>query len=524
MPRLVFSPPAAGNPLPATSWAVAIFLLYFFGLGAVGLVGPDEPRYAQVAREMLHSGDYVTPHLNGQPWFEKPPLYYWLAALSFRLFGVTEWAARLPAAAAGAAFLLLFGWCARRLFPGETSLYALLVLASSVGWLGFSRAASPEILFTAPLAGALLLLALWVWHGRDTPLYGFYALLAVAALAKGPTAIVLSAMVLGVYCVTVGEYRWLLRVLAPGPLLLFVVAVAPWYGAVYWRNGFPFIEDFILKHHFARFSTAELAHPGPWWYYLPVVCGVVFPWTAHLGLVAADIAGLGWRGLMKDHRRIFLLAWVAPIVLFFSVSQAKLPGYVLVTAPALALWIGNQLARAPASRLRWVFAAQAILLPAAAIFAGTLPMALAEGMRAARDAWIGGVFGPDLWLAGVIIGGALLLLWTAWRGRRLAATALAAALTAVALARIIIVVAPATDRLASARPLAREIRARQIHPSHLALSPEVRRHIHYGLEFYLDHPLRRDARAAEAASWVVMGDGRIVQSPRRGEAQVESRD
>jgi len=486
--------------------AAASFLLFFYGLGAVGFIGPDEPRYAQVAREMLRSGDYITPRLNGQPWLEKPPLYYWLMAASFRIFGMKEWAARLPAALAAAGFLPLFGWLARRLYPGETAQYALLVLASTLGWIGFARGASPEMLFSAALAGALGMLGLWVWQGRSALLYAFYGLLAIAALAKGPAAIVLSALVLAAYCAATGEYRWLLRVLAPAPLLLFLLAALPWYVAVYFANGPSFIEEFILKHHFRRYATGELAHPGPWWYYAPVLVGGMFPWSAHLALIVVDLVRLRWRGLQMDHRRIFLLAWVVPVVIFFSFSHAKLPGYVLVTAPALALWMGNELARAPVARLRWVFLAQALLLPATLVLAQALPLALGRGTRAALDAlW---AQPPDRMLAWLTIGGGLLLAAFAWRGRRLGATVLATALTACAVARLLMLVAPAADQVASARPLARQIQARGIQPAQLSLSPGVRRYMQYGLEFYLDHPLARGT----SAPYLLTPDGRIEKT------------
>lgn len=487
--------------------ACAVWLLFFYGLGDVGLLGPDEPRYAQVAREMLRSGDYITPHLNGEPWLEKPPLYYWLAAASFRLFGVTEWSARLPSALAAAAFLPLFGWVVRRLFRGETWRYALLVLASSLGWLGFARGVSPDIFFSAALAGALGLLAVWVWQGHDSLLYGFYALLAIAVLAKGPVAIVLSALVLLSYCLATGEYRWLLRVLAPWPLLLFLLLTLPWYVAVYSYNGDRFVEEFILKHHFSRYLTSELKHPGPWWYYLPVLLAGMFPWSAHLALIVANMAGLGWRGLRNDQRRLFLLAWIVPVVLFFSASQAKLPGYVLVTVPAMAIWIGEELARAPASRLRWVFLGQALLLPATAVLVGVLPLALAEGARSAlaevgAQPLDGRMDGP---LVALTVVGAVLLVTVTWRGRRLGATLLATALTAATFVRLFGLVAAPVDQLASARPLARQIQARGIPASQLTLSPGVRRHIEYGLEFYLDHPLSRGT----SAPYVLTPDGRL---------------
>jgi len=365
------------------------------------------------------------------------------------------------------------------------------------------------MLFTAPLAGALGFLALWVWQGREALLYGFYGLLAVAVLAKGPTAILLSALTLAAYCLGVGQWRWLFRVLAPGPLLLFLVLAIPWYVAVYLRHGERFIEDFILKHHFRRFTTEELAHPGPWWYYLPVLAGLVFPWTAHLALVVANVAALGWRGLRKDPRRMFLLAWIIPVVIFFSASKAKLPGYVLVTAPALAIWIANELAQASPQRIRGVFLAQALLLPAVLVVAEGLPAALAQGVRSARSSL--SALEPDAPLAALVVAGGVVLAWFAWRGRRLGAAVLATALTALALARTIALAAPAVDQLASARPLAQQIRARGIPPSQIALAPNVRRHIEYGLEFYLNHPLERGG----PAPYLVTADGRLERAGAR---------
>ena len=490
--------------------AVAAFFLLFFGLGSVGLMGPDEPRYAQVAREMARSGDYITPRLNGEPWLEKPPLYYWLAAASFRLFGVSEWAARLPAALFGAAFLALFGWVVGRLYRGETSRYALLLLASSAGWFSYSRGASPEILFTASLAGALAVLALWVWIGRDTLLYLFYALLALAVLSKGPTAILLAGLVLFVYCLATREFRWLLRVLAPWPVLVFLVLALPWYVALYVRSGDRFVEDFIIRQHFRRFATQELAHPGPWWYYLPILAALVFPWTAHLSLIVAEAVTRRWSGLRKDHRRVFLLAWIVPVVAFFSLSKGKLPGYVLMTLPALAIWMGNQMSTVRSRWLRWVFVAQAAMFPLVLPAAQALPVSLAEGARAALQSL--SPLHPDRWLAGLTGAGAVLIVFAAWRGRRLAACLLATALMAAALSRVIVIMAPAVDSLASARPLARLIQDRGIPPSQLVLMPGVHRSIEYGLGFYLDYRIK----LGTAGPYLVTADGRILPaSPRQ---------
>jgi 4-amino-4-deoxy-L-arabinose transferase-like glycosyltransferase len=475
----------------------------------VGLIGPDEPRYAQVAREMLRTRDFITPHLNGEPWFEKPPLYYWLASACFAALGVNETAARLPAALAAALFLVLFGWGARRLFPGETARYALLVLLCSAGWVAFARAASMEMLFSGAGAGALLLLGLWLWRGRESALYGCYALLAISVLAKGPTDVLLAALVLAAYCAATREWRRLPGVLRPGPLLLFAIIAVPWYAAVYFLNGANFLRVFFWQHHVMRFVTEELQHPGAWWYYLPVLLGLVFPWTAQLALIVLNLVELGRTRLLKDPRIVFLAVWVAVPLVFFSVSKGKLPGYVLVILPALALWIGHEIARASAARMRWTFVVQGLLMLLIPLGAGALPAALSGGLRSAP--WPPGSAGIDPLLAAVAVVGGVLLMVLAWRGRRLAACLLTTVMVATMIVRIVFLLAPEIDRLASARTLAREVRSRGISPAELTLSPGVRRQTEYGLDFYLDYPVTRGGNTP----YEVTPDDRIAMRPRQ---------
>ncbi len=457
--------------------AVLVFFLYFYRASAVGLVGPDEPRYAQVAREMLESRSFLTPHLLGRPWFEKPPLYYWLAAASFRLLGVNETAARLPAALSAAGFLILFAWIAARLFPGETARYALLILATTAGWIGFARAASMEMLFAASLSGAMGFLGLWLWQGRLPWLYAFYGLLGVSVLAKGLAGLVLSALTLLIYCAATREFRWLWRVLHPGPLLLFGVLALPWYGIMYLKHGRMFLEEFIFKHHFLRYLTPELAHPGPWWYYGPVLLAGLFPWTP--GLALLRLYGKG------DQRRVYLLAWVIVVVLFFSASQSKLPGYILPAIPALALWMGDEWSRASALRLRIVGLVQALLLPALGL-AGSLPAALAAGLSRARPEFSGAT--------AAFVAAALLVAWLSWRGRRFGAAALTATVTCGALLWMLSALAPAVDRAASARPVALAVCDRSFKLG------TVRRHVRYGLEFYCNRAMMDTGEAVYVLS------------------------
>src|ERR1700752_1415072 len=188
-------------------------ICYFSHLGAMGLVGPDEPRYAWIARDMVETGDWVTPRLYGKPWFEKPVLYYWGAALSFKLFGVSEAAARFPSAVSALLATLAIAWLARRFYGAETARWLLLVLPTTVGMIGFSHAAATDMPFSAMLTIAMVCAAVVLGLVRDehTPILPrtpwlspslFWFSLPLAALAKGPAAIVLScgAVVLWAIC------------------------------------------------------------------------------------------------------------------------------------------------------------------------------------------------------------------------------------------------------------------------------------------------------------------------------------
>ncbi len=453
--------------------AVLAWFLYFHNASAAGLTGTDEPRYAQVSREMLRSGDYITPYLMHEPWYEKPPLYYWLTAAAFAVFGVNEAAARLPAALFAVGFLILFAWQTRRLFPGEAARYSVPVLLSSLGWIAFGRGASPEMLFASALAGALGFMGMWLWLGRRRWLFAFYGMLALSVLAKGFGGVVLAALTLGLYCAVTRDIRWLVRVLNPWGVILFAVIALPWMAAMYFKHGNAFVADFIVKQHFRRFLTSELAHPGPWWYYGPILLAGLFPWTAHV------FVARGWRQAMADHRRVFLLCWIASMLLFFSPSQGKLPGYILAVLPAIAMWIGEEWKRAQLWQMRVICALQALFLLAVSSVLGSVPVALARGITHADLSfhWL------QSWRTAALLAAIAGLLWLAWRGRRGAAILTASAIVAGMLGWLLAAIAPEIDRTASARPMAQTVCGKSFGID------GVGRAMRYGLEFYCDRAM-----------------------------------
>jgi 4-amino-4-deoxy-L-arabinose transferase-like glycosyltransferase len=330
-----------------------LYACYFSHLGIVGLVGPDEPRYAWIARSMAESGDWVTPRLYGKAWFEKPPLYYWGAALSFEFFGVSESSARLPSAVAALLGALSLAWLASRLYGARTARWLLLFLPTTVGMIGFSHAAATDMPFSGMLTIAMVAAAALLGLGRAAEEGGaegvgqrrwgvtiaqlvFGLALGLAVLAKGPVAVILCGGAVLLRSVTTKRWRHSVRLLHPVAVFTFLTVAAPWYVICQRRNP-DFFQIFIVEHNFERYLTPQFQHIQPVWFYVPVVAVAFLPWIPLLGWST-------WQGIakLKQTKRIsddsaFLLAWALFCLVFFSISRSKLPGYILPALPPLVL-------------------------------------------------------------------------------------------------------------------------------------------------------------------------------------------
>jgi 4-amino-4-deoxy-L-arabinose transferase-like glycosyltransferase len=359
---------------------VAAVLL--FRLGAVPLLGPDEPRYSRVAVEMHRSRDFVTPTLQGRPWMEKPALYYWMAAGAFDALGENETAARLPAVLAA---LLMVGATAvagARLYGGGAGLWAATILGTSLLPFAYARAASMDLLVAATVTACAGLLGL--------RLLGIAGPLAVAAagacaglatLAKGPLGLLLPGLVAAGFIAATREWKLLRRLLSPAALLLFVAVAAPWYVLVYRAQGQAFLDVFFLDHNLRRFTSTIHNHPGPPWYYLPILLAGLFPWSGLLIPAAVEARP-------RDRRDLFVLCWLLLPLLFFSAAGSKLPGYILPCLPPLAILMGRAAVRlqqeaTPEGALRRRAVALVTLVLAAVI--ASLPLVLA---RQKEPAWV----------------------------------------------------------------------------------------------------------------------------------------
>ena len=361
----------------ATLAAVAALAiaLYLLPIGDRGLIGPDEPRYASISREMAESGDWVTPRLWGEAWFEKPAMLFWMGGLGYAA-GLESYT-RGPVALLSLGFLAFFFWRVRAHFDAETAVTATCLLATSTGWIAYSDAGVFDAPLTAFTSGALLCLLPWASaQGRSgrAELAAFGALLGLGVLSKGLVALVVAAI--AAVPVLVRRPRALLDLLGPAPLGAFCLACLPWYAACYWANGQAFIDEFIVRHHFERFVSSSLQHVQPWWFYLPVLALFLLPWTP-LAL------SLRWETVAAGTSRRFLACWALGPLLLFSVAVNKLPGYILPSLPPLAILLAIQW-KTKASRPLLVAAGSTLLLVP---LAGTLlPAALADGIR---RAWVG---------------------------------------------------------------------------------------------------------------------------------------
>jgi len=353
--------PSYRGPRPLTdALLLAAFcgFLFFFGLAYFGLVGADEPRYAQVAREMLARHDWITPTLGGHPWLEKPPLYYWQTMIAYSIFGVSDWAARLGSAV-DATWMVVAVYLFLRRFrslpptaglqtPGF-HLDGALMTASASGVIGFARAASTDMPLAAMFTIAMLAWYSWYESAAKRHLAAFYIFLGLATLAKGPVAPFFAVVIVMLFAAAKGDYRLVVRTCWIPGIALFGVVAFPWYIAVQLRNP-EFFRVFILQHNLARFSNDLYHHTEPFWYYLPVVLLALVPWIIFVIAAFAESARAWWTDKKEmlrseDALPAFLMIWLVVPVIFFSFSRSKLPGYILPALPAGTLLLADYVRR-----------------------------------------------------------------------------------------------------------------------------------------------------------------------------------
>jgi len=464
-----------------TVFGLAVVAL-LFQLGRRGLNEPDEGRYAEVGREMIASGDWLVPRWNGIEHLSKPPITYWLIAASLKLFGVNDFAARLPAALAALGTLVAVYRLARSAWGERAALWAVLVLLTSLEFFAVARLITPDMILTCLVTWSVWWF--WDWYTsadkRPGPLVWFYGSLGLAMMTKGPIGVILPLF--AVLAVRWRNPRLRLRQMKWGRgALFFLLIAAPWFVALAWRDP-ELWHYFIVREVFERVATGKLGRNKVWWYFLPVVMAGMWPWTPLLLTLRR------WRestAVQKDFVRL-CAGWAALGLILFTLCNSKLPTYVLPLYAPLAMLLGAVVARVedretmPATRGIW-------LSGIALMVTQMLGVALAAGVAHARYAlpWgaMGGLLGVTA--AGTTIGAVLL-----WRGRRATAAVTFVVTTLVALLAIATVI-PRLERSLGAQTTAKWFGERIRHEDPANDAPVVLYDTTvWGLPFYLGRPVR----------------------------------
>lgn len=470
--------------------AVLLILLgwvLLYQVGVSGLLGPDEPRYAAIGREMAASGDWITPRLNGAPWFEKPPLLYWLAGVGFRAGLGPDEAPRVPVAVLSLVSLGVMAWLIGRIEGPAMAMASAAILASTAGWMGLSMVAVTDL----PLA-ACFSLALgfgvfavemesrraWVWAG---------VFLGLAVLAKGLVPLVLLA-----------PFCWWARAQWRRLALVFCVAMlvaGPWYVLMTVRHGWAFVDMFFIRHHFGRFSSEALQHVRPMWFYVPVMAAGVFPWIPAL-------FRMGRQSWADPQNRVWW--WTAGFgLLFFSVSTNKLPAYLLPLFPSVAVLLARALLSV--HRAGRALALSAFLLALAPAIGSLLPDALLHGLSRAR---LGEVHWEYFALASPVAIGVYFL---DRRGWRLIGVFVVSACAMLGLLLVKLSAGPVLGEIVSARGLARKVSGNATE----TCVEVVHRNYRYGLDYYLKQELPACEAAPGRSYAITQEPGRLPRLVRR---------
>ncbi|MBK7934914.1 MAG: glycosyltransferase family 39 protein [Acidobacteria bacterium] len=389
------APMSESNYIKIVLGILAVFT-YFFGL-TVPFLGPDEARYAQVAREMFERGDWITPTLGGFNWFEKPALLYWLEIASYHVFGVSEFAARFGPAIFGLGTVFSLWLLGRSLtsigaVPKSFPTTIALVASSTLGIVAFAHGASFDIIVTFPITAAMA--GFFVWHFKNesnsaesdpavsSALVLFYVFIGMALLAKGLIGAVFPLAIVTFYYSLSRKLpsRVFIISLFWGALLSLAIA-ATWYVPMYLRHGYEFIDEFFVQHHFQRFTSNKYQHPQPSYFFFLVLPLMTLPWLPFfIGSVWTFVRSLLRRhdaadklSVSSKRLLIFSAAWILVPLVFFSFSGSKLPGYILPAVPAAVVFAAVYLSRLGDKGSRWPLVTRLIAL---SVFIGTIILQL----------------------------------------------------------------------------------------------------------------------------------------------------
>jgi 4-amino-4-deoxy-L-arabinose transferase-like glycosyltransferase len=468
-----------------------IGLFYALWIGSYALFVPDEGRYSEVAREMVVSGDYITPRIDGVAFLDKPVLYYWLQASAIKLFGISEWSLRLwPVLAALLSTLVLYA-TGRLLYGRRAGLLAAVLLATSPLYYGAAHYANLDLEVASFVANSLLCFLAAMQGGvsarwKNILLFAAYAFAGAAALTKGLIGIVFPALIIGTWILLLNRWRLLTRMRLVSGLILFFVMTLPWYVLVQKANP-QFLHFFFVTQQVSRFlTTQEFNSKAPLWFYLPVALAGFFPWTVFLVQALSQKCSRIWRNKQRHATDLFLLLWLSIIFVFFSIPHSKLVGYILPILPVLALIVGSYVSE-------WWDAPQNRGYAAAIIIFGLASLAVAAVFIAAPFLHVFDV-APDYFtvlrrMAFVLLVSAIVLAVT-FRQRKPLFVISCLAATAVSLL-LIFISSVSIINTKSIKPLALELRA--------LLKPEDELVTYY--RYFQDLPIYVERPITIVADW-----------------------
>jgi 4-amino-4-deoxy-L-arabinose transferase-like glycosyltransferase len=346
------------------------FLSLFPLLGSAPLFDEDEGFYAEASREMLENGDYLTAHINGKPQYDKPILIYWLQTLSFRIFGLNEFAARFPSALATLLWMLAIFSFTRRHLGFQCGALSALFFISAVQITITGKAAIVDSALNLFMTQCLFHFYEYTQNHKKRWIYTAALYAGLGFLAKGPVAVVIPFGVSLIYCLIQKRFRlWLKMVFNLPAILIFAIIALPWYVLEYMNQGPVFIQDFFFKHNLERYSRSFEDHSGSLFYYIPVIIIGTLP---HCGLLIPLIRQAGSLWTKEVYR--FCLVWIGFVLILFSFGGTKLPHYILSAFPPLLILYGGAYERL--ERLRSYVIPAVVFLVIFLLFPLALPLAI----------------------------------------------------------------------------------------------------------------------------------------------------
>ncbi len=357
----------------------AFFLFYFLFLGSHPLLLPDEGRYSEVAREMLASGDFITPRLNGSLFFHKPILFYWLQTIPISLFGINPWSLRIVPALLGVGGIVFQYWTCSLFLGRSIGLKSALILGTTPLYFGAAHYADMDLEVAVWLNACLLSLFVGIQHDKKSWLISAYIFGALAFLTKGLIGLAFPATIMGLWIVWTRQWTLIKKLQLPLGLALFFLITLPWLIVVSQRNP-DFLHFFFYEQQFTRFAGAGFNNAVPWWFYIAITLGGFIPWTYFL-LRHFKVL---YRLESQQPTVLYLTIWALSVLIFFSIPQSKLVGYILPIFAPLAILTAVLIENiaVPEKIFRTILAMVAIL---ALLFAGTLRYFPTKSLRSMRE-------------------------------------------------------------------------------------------------------------------------------------------